>query len=152
MDSKFTCISLMQYKPQNVGTLGMKSKQVSQHFSCDHAVPSVRPSVCLSVCHTFFTMFPSSYHHEIFQLQKLSDVHAKGQCQRVTRVKTQFSRFRTITPVRIHICWWNNSQSLMLLRRDALIFSGSSVKFQGHTAKKSLILTPIGCFRTVTSI
>ena len=33
--------------------------------------PSVRPSVCLSVCpsvrHTFLTMFPSSYHHEIFR-------------------------------------------------------------------------------------
>ena len=29
--------------------------------------PSVRLSVCPSVCHTFFTMFPSSYHHEIFR-------------------------------------------------------------------------------------
>ena len=29
--------------------------------------PSVRLSVCLSVRHTFFTMFPSSYHHEIFR-------------------------------------------------------------------------------------
>ena len=28
---------------------------------------SVCPSVCLSVCHTFLTMFPSSYHHEIFR-------------------------------------------------------------------------------------
>ena len=28
---------------------------------------SVRPSVCLSVCHTFFTVFPLSYHHEIFR-------------------------------------------------------------------------------------
>ena len=48
-------------------------------FSCDQAalqmVFSVRlsvcPSVCLSVCpsvrHTFLTMFPSSYHHEIFR-------------------------------------------------------------------------------------
>ena len=48
-------------------------------FSCDQAAlwmvqsvrPSVRPSVCpsvrLSVCHTFLTMFPSSYHHEIFR-------------------------------------------------------------------------------------
>ena len=27
----------------------------------------VCPSVCLSVCHTFLTMFPSSYHHEIFR-------------------------------------------------------------------------------------
>ena len=25
------------------------------------------PSVRLSVCHTFLTMFPSSYHHEIFR-------------------------------------------------------------------------------------
>ena len=29
--------------------------------------PSVCLSVCLSVCHTFLTMFPSSYHHEIFR-------------------------------------------------------------------------------------
>ena len=40
-------------------------------FSCDQAalqmVFSVRLSVCPSVCHTFFTMFPSSYHHEIFR-------------------------------------------------------------------------------------
>ena len=44
-------------------------------FSCDQAalwmVFSLRLSVCLSVrlsvCHTFLTMFPSSYHHEIFR-------------------------------------------------------------------------------------
>ena len=40
-------------------------------FSCDQAalwtVFSVRLSVCLSVCHTFLTMFPPSYHHEIFR-------------------------------------------------------------------------------------
>ena len=28
---------------------------------------SVRLSICLSICHTFLTMFPSSYHHEIFR-------------------------------------------------------------------------------------
>ena len=28
---------------------------------------SVCLSVCPSVCHTFLTMFPSSYHHEIFR-------------------------------------------------------------------------------------
>ena len=40
-------------------------------FSCDQAalwmVFSVRLSVRLSVCHTFLTMLPSSYHHEIFR-------------------------------------------------------------------------------------
>ena len=47
----------------------------SHLFSCDQAAlqmvfsvcPSVRPSVRPSVCHTFLTMFPSSYHHEIFR-------------------------------------------------------------------------------------
>ena len=40
-------------------------------FSCDQAalqmVFSVRLSVCPSVRHTFLTMFPSSYRHEIFK-------------------------------------------------------------------------------------
>ena len=44
--------------------------QYSYVFSCDQAALR-RPlpvclSACLSVCHTFFTMFLSSYHHEIF--------------------------------------------------------------------------------------
>ena len=40
-------------------------------FSCDQAalwmVQSVRPSDRLSVRHTFLTMLPSSYHHEMFR-------------------------------------------------------------------------------------
>ena len=40
-------------------------------FSCDQAalrtLLSVRLSVRLSLCDTFFTMFLSSYHHEIFR-------------------------------------------------------------------------------------
>ena len=32
------------------------------------------------------------------------------------------SCFRTVTPVWIHIWWWNDAQSLMLLRRGALLF------------------------------
>ena len=55
-----------------------------------------------------------------------SDVHAKVQGQRskvkVTEVKAQLSRFRTVTPVWIHIWWWSDAQSLMLLRRGALLF------------------------------
>ena len=35
---------------------------------CPSVCPSVRLSVCPSVCHTFLTMFPSSYHHEIFRI------------------------------------------------------------------------------------
>ena len=55
-----------------------------------------------------------------------SDVHAKGQGQRskvkVTEVNTQLSRFRTLTPVWIHIWQWNDAYSLMMLRRGALSF------------------------------
>ena len=53
-------------------------------------------------------------------------VHAKSQGQRskvkVTEVTTQLNRFRTVTPVWIHIWWWNDAYSLMLLRRGALLF------------------------------
>ena len=89
---------------------------------------SVRLSVRPSACHTFLTMFPWSYHHEIFWVitSDRSDVHAKGQGQRskvkVTEVNTQLSHFRTVTPVWIQIWWWNDAQSLMLLRRGALLF------------------------------
>ena len=89
---------------------------------------SVCLSVCPSVCHTFLTMFPSSYHHEIFRVitKDHGNVHAKGQGQRskvkVTEVTTQLSHFRTVTPVWIHIWWWNDTYSLMLLMRGALLF------------------------------
>ena len=94
--------------------------------------PSVRPSVCLSVCpsvcHTFLTMFPSSYHHEIFRSYyqwqkwrpcKRSRSEVKGQGH---RGHDPNFRFRTVTPVWIHIWWWNDTYSLMLLRRGALLF------------------------------
>ena len=89
--------------------------------------PSVCPSVRLSV-----TPFWLCSHHRI--IMKLSGVitndrrkvHAKGQGQRskvkVTEVMTQLNRFRTVTQVWIHICWWNDAYSLMLLRRGALLF------------------------------
>ena len=87
---------------------------------------SVRPSVCLSVCHTFFTMFPSSYHHEIFR----SYYHGQKWCPckrsrskvKVTEVNTQLSRFRTLTPVWIHIWQWNHGHSWKQHRRGALLF------------------------------
>ena len=86
--------------------------------------PSVCLSVCLSVCHTFLTMFLSSYHHEIFR--SYYQWPKQGQCQRskvkVTEVTTQLNRFRTVTPVWIHIWLWNDAYSLMLLRRGALLF------------------------------
>ena len=92
---------------------------------------SVRPSVCLSVCPSVTPFVPCSHHRIIMKFSGVitndkSDVHAKGQGQRskvkVTEVTTQLNRFRTVTPVWIHIWWWNDAYSLMKegrLRRAA---------------------------------
>ena len=108
-------------------------------FSCDQAALQMVFSVCLSVrlsvCPSVrlsVTPFWLYSHHRI--IMKFSGVitndqrkvHAKGQGQRskvkVTEVTTQLNRFRTVTPVWIHIWWWNDAYSLMLLRRGALLF------------------------------
>ena len=98
------------------------TKQLYEWFS-----PSVRLSVFLSV-----TPFWLCYHHCI--IMKFSGVitkdegkvHAKGQGQgskvKVTEVTTQLNCFRTVTPVWIHIWWWNDAYSLIMLRRGALLF------------------------------
>ena len=104
-------------------------------------------SVCPPVRHTVLTMFPSSYHPEVFR----SYCHWQAwqawcQCKRsrsyvkVTEVMTLSSRFRNVTPVWIHIWWWNDAQILMLLRRSALLFF--KVIRQISTAKKIVDLDP----------
>ena len=107
----------------------------SQIFSCDQAALQMVFSVCLSVCPSVrlsVTPFWLCSHHRI--IMKFSGVitndrrkvHAKGQGQRskvkVTEVTTHLNRFRTVTPVWIHIWWRNDAYSLMLLRRGALLF------------------------------
>ena len=51
-------------------------------------------------------------------------VKVRGQRSKVkvTEVMTPLTRSRTVTPVWIHIWWWNDAQSLMLLGRGALLF------------------------------
>ena len=108
-------------------------------FSCDQAAlqmvfsvcPSVRPSVCPSVRLSVTPFWLCSNHRIIMKFSGVitndqSKFHAKGQGQRskvkVTEVPTQLNRFRTVTPVWIHIWWWNVAYSLMVLRRGALLF------------------------------
>ena len=129
-------------------------------FSCDQAALRTVQSICLSVCLSV-TPFSLCYHHRIVMkfsgvitIEK-SDVHAKGQGQRskvkVTEVKTQFSRFRTVTPVWICIWWWNDAQMLMLLRKGVLLFfTGHPSNFKVTRDHKSPILTRIERFRMVT--
>ena len=84
-----------------------------------------------SVCPSVTPFWLCSYQRIIMKFSGVitndkSDVHAKSQGQRskvkVTEVTTQLNRFRTVTPVWIHIWWWNDAYSLMMLRRGALLF------------------------------
>ena len=108
-------------------------------FSCDQAALWMVQSVCLSVCLSVrpsvrlsVTPFWLCSHYPIIMkfsgviTSDKSDVRAKGQGQRskvkVTEVTTQLNRFRTVTPVWIHIWWWDDAYSLIMLRRGALMF------------------------------
>ena len=127
-------------------------------FSCDQAalwmVFSVRLSVCLSVCLSVTPFWLCSHHRIIMTFSRVitndkSDVHAKGQGQRskvkVTEVNTQLNRFRTVTPVWIHIWWWNDAYSLMMLRRGALLFFKVIRQIsRSHGSKKRQIWPRLG--------
>ena len=104
----------------------------------EHNCQSVRPSVRPSVYGTFFTQFLSLYHHENLNF---------------IDVKTPFIRFQTVTPVSIHIWGCNDAQSLVFLGRGALLlFKVMRQISRSHSKNKSLSLTQIGRFRTVTPV
>ena len=84
------------------------------------SVQSVRPSVCLSPPVTPFSLCNFQEWLPMTEVISKQMVEVRGQKVKVTEVKTQLSYFRTITPVRFHIWWWNDAQSLMLFKRGAL--------------------------------
>ena len=106
------------------------------------------PSVRLSHLFDFVPIIVSSWKFQellpMTRLRSMQKVKARGQRPRSQR--TQSNRFRTVTPVWIHIWWWNDAYSLMLLRRGALLF------FKVTRLKKSSILTQNGRFWTVTPV
>ena len=125
------------------------TKQLCEWFS-----PSLHPSAHVSV-----TPFSLCFHHRIImklllpmtEVMFMQEVKVRGQRSKVniTEVKTQFSCFWTITPVWIHIWWWNDAQSLMFLK---IVFQGHLSNFKVTQLKKWLILTQIGRFQTVTLV
>ena len=106
-----------------------------------------KPSVRLSItsfwqcsCHRIIIKFSG-----VITIDK-SDVHAKDQGQtskvKATKVKTQFSRFRTIARVWVHTWWWNEHKASCGIGEVPYCFSRSSVKFQGHAANKIVDFDP----------
>ena len=138
-----TAVTRLQFYHQSYSCLQFlaATKQLYDWFS---------PSVCPSV--TPFS--PCSHHRIIMKFSGVitndkSDVHAKGQGQRskvkVTEVNTQLNRFRNVTPVWIHIWWWNDAYSLMMLRRGALLFFKVIRQIsRSHSSKKRRIWPRLG--------
>ena len=112
-----------------------KLLSTSLTFIWDPASASILFFTDIGFCSEFFksAIFPSFGKMYSFIFLK----NCLAAKVKVTEIKTQLSRFRTITPVWFHIWWWNDAQCLVLFRRGALLISRSSVKFQGHTAKKN---------------
>ena len=134
-------------------------------FSCGQAalrtLLSVRQSVCLSVCLSVTPFSLCSCHRIIMKFSELlpltkvmsmQEVKVRGQRSK-SEVMTPLSRFRTVTPLWIHIWWWNDAQSLMLLRRGALLFFKVICQIsRSHGSKKRRFWPKIGRFRTVTPV
>ena len=81
-----------------------------------------------------------------------SSVKSRGRArQRIVDFDPNLA-FLDCNSVWIHIWWKMIRKAGCYLGEVPYLFSRSSVKFQGHTAKKPSILTQIGRFRTVTPV
>ena len=118
---------------------------------CPSARPFARSSVPLSV--TPFSLF--SHRRIIMRFSGVITTEVMSmQKVKVKQVQPRFSRFRIVTPVRIHIWRWNDADSYIWLRWGALLFFMVICQIlRSHCPpKKSSILTKIGRFRTATPI
>ena len=91
-----SCIGRPLGGPYSSGALGAFVKVSGK---CDQTALWIVQSVCLfvfpSVCHTFLTMFSSSYHHDIFrsyyQWQMMQKVKGRGQRSRSQKSKAKLA-------------------------------------------------------------
>ena len=92
----------------------------------------------LSVCPSVTPFQYISIIVSLWNFQELSPMTRWGQVQRskvkVTEVKTQLNRFRTVTPVWIHwmMMKWCTTAWRSINEMSYCGFSGSSVEFQDH--------------------
>ena len=83
-------------------------------------------SVCLSVrllyLFHYVPIIVSSWNvQELLPMTDLMSIKRSRSKVKVTKVMTPLSRFRTV-PFWIHIWQWNDAQSLLVLRKGALLF------------------------------
>ena len=124
-------------------------------FSCDLAALRTILSVCPSV---WLSARPSVRRpSHLLTILPLTDVMSMQMFKvRFQRSRSQRSRPNLaisglLTPIWIHLWLWNDAWSLMLLSRDALLFSMYSVKFQCHMANKTVDFDPNWAFTDCNS-
>ena len=96
---------------------------LSFFFSCNQAalrtLQSISLSICVFVCPsivrcTFFTMFPSLYHHDILPLKNVIGLFRTVTPVRIHQWLWNDGPFCTVTPVWVYRWLWNDTQSLKL--------------------------------------
>ena len=116
-----------------------------------------RPSVCLSVCHTNFNMFPSWCHDEIFRSYhqwqkwcpcKRSRSEVKGLGHRGRKPILPFPDRNSSLNSHVMMKWYIKLD--VAPGRCPFVLQGHKSNFMVTRLKKSSIVTPIGNFRTVT--
>ena len=117
--------------------------------------PFVRPSVCPSVRHTFLT-FLSSYHPEIFRSfyhwqtwcpYEMSNSEVNGRGQDPTQ---RFPHCNSSLNSRLVMKWYTKLD--VTQKRCPIVFQCHPWNFKATRLKKSLILTQIGRFWTITPV
>ena len=143
-------------------TIWKKIKKNHHHYNIKYVVQlaswqlrsnspktSVRLSICLSVCHTFFTKFLSSYHHEIFRSyydwQKWRPCNrsrsaVKGQGHKGQNPTYPFPDCNSNLNLPMATKWCAKLD--VGQERCPIFFSRSSIKFQDHTGQKIVIFDP----------
>ena len=138
------------------------SKYTVQLASLQLRTNSLKTSVCLSACHTFFIMFLSSYHCEIFRNYYHWQMWYPCKCSRSkvkeTEVKTNFAPIWTFLDC-------NSSLNSQMATKWCTKLHGNGIEelpycfsrsfwtnFKVTWAETLMILTRIGCFWTVTPV
>ena len=125
-------------------------------FSCDQAV-LWKSCLCVYPSH-ISTMFPSSYHHELFKRNYhwqnwwMSMQNSRSALKVTDVKKTTLPKFgccRTVAPIWIHRWLQNDTKGLKWHRSGALL---SSVKFWVTRGKHLAIRSSFKGFWTITEI
>ena len=124
-DKRYDHIISYRYRYNRSSTSNIRSWSIvpNAFFSCDHAALWMVFSVRLSHLFDYVPIIVSSWYFQELsprtRVRSMQKVKVKGQGH---RGYDPTFRFRTVTLVWIHIWWWNDTYSWMLLRRGALLF------------------------------